>query len=79
LAAGLPVVSTAIPEAQAVEQCRIGSDTESFVEEVRAALREPGPSVAVSQSMRNETWAARLAEVETALLSVHRRPELLAA
>ena len=44
LAAGLPVVSTAIPEARAVEQCRIGADAESFVAEVRAALRKPGPS-----------------------------------
>jgi glycosyltransferase involved in cell wall biosynthesis len=75
LAAGLPVVSTAIPEAQAVGQCRIGADADSFVAEVRAALREPGPSAAVSETMRNESWSMRLAEVEKAMLSAGRRRE----
>ncbi len=78
LAAGLPVISTAIPEAQAVEQCRIGADADSFVAEVRSALRSPGPSEARSQTMRNESWATRLAEVERALLSTHRQQDALA-
>jgi glycosyltransferase involved in cell wall biosynthesis len=79
LAAGLPVVSTAIPEARAVQECRIGADAEGFVAQVRAALHEPGPSVLLSQTMRNQTWAARLAEVETALLRIDRQPQALAA
>lgn len=75
LAAGLPVVSTAIPEARAVGQCRIGADAESFVAEVRAALRQPAPSAARSETMRSENWAARLAEVESALASSDRRED----
>ncbi|HEX6622975.1 MAG TPA: glycosyltransferase, partial [Pyrinomonadaceae bacterium] len=40
LAAGLPVVSTAIPEVEILGQCRIGRDRESFVAQVGAALRD---------------------------------------
>jgi glycosyltransferase involved in cell wall biosynthesis len=69
LAAGLPVVSTAIPEAQSIPQCRIGTNADSFVAEVRAALHQPGPNFAISQTMQNESWANRLSEVERALLS----------
>jgi Mrp family chromosome partitioning ATPase/glycosyltransferase involved in cell wall biosynthesis len=78
LAAGLPVISTAIPEVQATGQCRIGTDADSFVAEVRAALQQPGPSAAQSQTMRDESWAARLADVERALLA-GRRPWQAAA
>jgi glycosyltransferase involved in cell wall biosynthesis len=79
LAAGLPVVSTAIPEAEAVEQCRIGADADSFVAEVRAALQRPGCSVAVSETMQRHSWASRLAEVEAALLSTGRQRKETAA
>lgn len=75
LAAGLPVVSTAIPEARAIEHCRIAADPDAFIAEVRAALRDPGPSVAISQTMRHENWENRLADVERALLSTHRKSE----
>jgi glycosyltransferase involved in cell wall biosynthesis len=77
LAAGLPVISTAIPEARAVGQCRIGIDHDGFAAEIRAALSQPGPSAARSQTVRDESWTARLAGVERALLSVHREREEL--
>jgi glycosyltransferase involved in cell wall biosynthesis len=77
LAAGLPVISTPIPEAQAVEQCRIGDDADSFVAEVRGALCQPGPSATLSQTVRNQDWATRLAEVETAILRTRRKREPL--
>jgi glycosyltransferase involved in cell wall biosynthesis len=70
LAAGLPVVSTRIPEVQALGgACRIGVDHQSFVDQVRAALQCPGPDLARSESMRGESWAARLREVKHHLMS----------
>ena len=75
LSAGLPVVSTAIPEVQVLGQCRIGVDRESFVREIRSALQTPGPDVNRSETMGGESWAARLAEIEAQLLL--RRPDLM--
>jgi glycosyltransferase involved in cell wall biosynthesis len=77
LAAGLPVVSTAIPEVEVLGQCRIGFDRDSFVEHIRAALNDPAPRIARSDMMHGESWAARLAIVERHLLA--RRPDLRSA
>jgi glycosyltransferase involved in cell wall biosynthesis len=63
LAAGLPVVSTAIPEVEVLGLCRIGTDRESFVREVEIALQEPGPSVERSELVRSESWDARVDEL----------------
>jgi glycosyltransferase involved in cell wall biosynthesis len=63
LAAGLPVVSTAIPEVEVVGQCRIAADADGFVREVAAALVHPGPSAIRSDAMRLESWEARLDEI----------------
>lgn len=63
LAAGLPVVSTAIPEVEVLGQCRIAADSDAFVREVEEALADPGPTVARSEAIRSESWAARLDEI----------------
>jgi len=63
LAAGLPVVSTAIPEVDALTMCRIGRDRESFLYEVEQALLDPGPSVERSEAVRGESWEARLDQI----------------
>ena len=63
LAAGLPVVSTAIPEVEVLGLCRIGTDRESFIREVEIALQEPGPSVERSELVRSESWDARVDEL----------------
>jgi glycosyltransferase involved in cell wall biosynthesis len=63
LAAGLPVVSTAIPEVEVLGLCRIGLDQASFIREVEVALQEPGPNVARSELIRNESWTARVDEL----------------
>jgi glycosyltransferase involved in cell wall biosynthesis len=64
LAAGLPVVSTAIPEVEVLRQCRIGHDAEGFVREVEAALADqPGPRVERSDRMSGESWDAKLEEI----------------
>jgi len=63
LAAGLPVVSTAIPEVEALGQCRIASTQAKFLDEIEAALADPGPARERSESMRDESWQAKINEV----------------
>lgn len=63
LAAGLPVVSTAIPEVEHLGLCRIARDVAGFLAELDAALLEPGPSATRSDAVRGEGWAARLDEI----------------
>jgi glycosyltransferase involved in cell wall biosynthesis len=63
LAAGLPVVSTAVPEVMKLDLCRIGFDRESFIQEIETALIDPGPSQARSEAIQSESWEARLDEI----------------
>ena len=63
LAAGLPVVSTAIPEVEVLNACRIGRTADEFVRELHIALATPGPDSARSKTMASEDWSARLTEV----------------
>jgi glycosyltransferase involved in cell wall biosynthesis len=64
LAAGLPVVSTPIPEVEVLGQCRIAADADGFEREIRQALIDPGPSVERSERIRHESWEGKLVEVE---------------
>jgi len=64
LAAGLQVVSTAIPEVEVLNLCRIGADTKSFIREVEEALKTPGPHVEQSEAVRGESWEARIDEIQ---------------
>lgn len=63
LAAGLPVVATAVPEVEVLGQCAIGRTTEEFMERIADALDDPGPNAARSERMRSEGWAARLDDI----------------
>lgn len=66
LSAGLPVVSTPVPEVKRYAQmCAIASTPDEFIAAIERALTETGPASrgARSQSMANETWAARVADV----------------
>ena len=56
LAAGLPVVSTAIPEVEVLGACRIADGPDAFVTHVEAALAERGPSAARSDAIQHESW-----------------------
>ena len=69
LAAGLQVVSTAIPEVEVLGQCRIGSSVEEFIREIELALADPGPSRARSEAIRAESWEARVDEIRGHLSS----------
>lgn len=70
LAAGLPVVSTAVPEVAVLPDCRIATGHDSFVEQLRLALREPGFSPRRSEAMESETWEARLDEIRRAMFAM---------
>ncbi len=63
LAAGLPVISTDIPEVAILENCRIGKTHEEFIKQIEEALKKPGPQKAISDAVQNESWEARIGEL----------------
>ena len=66
LAAGLPVVATAIPEAARLRPLvRIGRDPEDFLDQLDAiVLRErTGPRAAISAAVESESWDRKVAEM----------------
>ena len=63
LAAGLPVISTDIPEVVILKNCRIGQNHEDFISQIEEALKNPGPQKAISDSVKNESWEARVDEL----------------
>jgi len=76
LAAGLPVVSSAIPEVERIGLCKLARTTEEFVQQVDAALAEgPGPSLARAQRIFHESWDARVDAIrgQVAAAMVRRR------
>ncbi len=77
LAAGLPVVSTPVPEVVRMKHCRIGVGYEEFTREIRLAMDNPGPSAARSELMRNESWEAKVDELRNLLAnSLRGRPDI---
>ena len=67
LSAGLPVVSTDLPEVARYRRfCRIGRDARELLAAVDQALADDAPAErrARSEAMRSETWEHRLAEIE---------------
>jgi glycosyltransferase involved in cell wall biosynthesis len=66
LAAGLPVVSTAIPESEKLKGAvRIGRDREAFLKEIQQILDSgrTGPQMAISRQMDAESWDHRVEEL----------------
>lgn len=64
LAAGLPVVSSAIPEVEKVGLCKIARTSEEFVQKVDECLAEgAGPSQARAQRIFHESWDARVEDI----------------
>jgi glycosyltransferase involved in cell wall biosynthesis len=63
LAAGLPVVSTRIPEVEVLGQCRIADNPADYIREIEAALAQPGSRTERSETMRKESWEARVEEL----------------
>jgi glycosyltransferase involved in cell wall biosynthesis len=73
LAAGLPVVSTKIPEVEILGLCRIGSNPDEFLQEVGAALADPGPSLKRSEAIKPESWDAKLDEIRNYIGGLERK------
>ena len=66
LSAGLPVVSTPVPEvAKFPGLARIARTPDEFVAAVEAALVDPTTRAHRSAAMKDETWSARVAKVAT--------------
>jgi glycosyltransferase involved in cell wall biosynthesis len=66
LAAGLPVVSTDIPEARAFGNLvSVGRDHDHFIRQIETILEigTPGPNIHRSMQMRKESWEARVEEM----------------
>lgn len=66
LSAGLPVVSTPVPEVtRYADVAHVASTPDDFVAAIARALSETGPAAraARSRAMQDETWAARVATV----------------
>jgi glycosyltransferase involved in cell wall biosynthesis len=63
LAAGLPVVSTDIPEVRVLEGVRVGVDHDDFIAQIEAALSEIRSREAISDDVRHESWEAKIEEL----------------
>lgn len=66
LAAGLQVVSTDIPEVRILEHCLIGNGGE-FIEKIEYALANPKSPEKISDSIKNESWDAKVDELRRIL------------
>ncbi len=67
LAAGLPVVSTDIPECRVLPDCLVAENHSDFIEKVESALAEPKPREVVSDAIRHESWEAKVDELRQIL------------
>jgi hypothetical protein len=63
LAAGLETISTAIPEVELLKICRIGKTPGEFLSEIAGALRAPRSREEISDSIKSESWEARVEEL----------------
>ena len=63
LAAGLPVVSTDIPEVRVLADCLVGTSHEDFIAKIEAALANPKPRETVSGAISHESWEAKVDEL----------------
>jgi glycosyltransferase involved in cell wall biosynthesis len=63
LAAGLEVVSTDIPEVRILDSCRIGETPADFICQIEEALANPQPKTVISDSVKAESWEARVDEL----------------
>jgi len=67
LAAGLPVVSTDIPEVRVLKDVLVGESHEGFIEKIEYALANPKPRAEVSDAVRAESWEAKVDELRAIL------------
>jgi glycosyltransferase involved in cell wall biosynthesis len=75
LAAGLKVVSTDIPEVRILNHCLIGEDHQDFIGKVGEALENPGKREEISDSIKAESWEARIEELREIMLKTRKGDE----
>lgn len=63
LAAGLPVVSTDIPEVHVLEDVLVGTDHADFIAKIETAIASPRPREEVSDRVSHESWEAKVEEL----------------
>ncbi len=73
LAAGLPVVSTDIPEVRVLEDCRVGKDHNDFIHKIEEALANPKPRKTVSDAVAHESWEVKVDELREILSTQSRK------
>lgn len=76
LSAGVPVVSTALPEVEYYSDwCEVAHDYDEFERGIIKVLRENTPELRRqrSESMRSETWEQKVADLGTAVIRVMAR------
>jgi glycosyltransferase involved in cell wall biosynthesis len=63
LAAGLPIVSTDIPEVRVLKDCSVGVDHADFIAKIESAIANPKPREKVSDRVRHDSWEAKVEEL----------------
>ena len=67
LAAGLPVVSTDIPEVRILEDCLVGNDHEDFIQKVALAISSTKSRPEISDRIEHESWESKVDELRQIL------------
>jgi len=67
LAAGLPVVSTDIPEVRILKDCIVAASHAEFLNGVERALANPRPRLEISDAIAHESWDAKVDELRSIL------------
>lgn len=63
LAAGLPVVSTDIPEVRVLNDVLVGVDHADFISKIEKALKQSKPKEKLSDAINHESWEAKIEEL----------------
>lgn len=71
LAAGLVAVSTDIPEVRILENCLVAKDHGDFVTKIESALGSGKSRVEISDSIKHESWDARVEELRAIVAGVN--------
>lgn len=70
LAAGLQVVSTDIPEVRILDHCLVAGGHDDFIAKIEHVLANPVSRETVSDSIRAESWEAKIDELR-AIMAAH--------
>lgn len=73
LASGLQVVSTDIPEVAILDNCLIAKNHDEFIEKIEQVLANPKPRKEVSDSIKAESWDARVDEIRAVIAKSERK------